>query len=74
MEGTIFKIICISSCKSQGSRKIQVNKGEIFDTNHLDFPLLFLRSNGKFLGIYGRSNFIKLDEYRNTAIEDILND
>ena len=67
-----YKVICISSCKSQGSRKVQVNRGEIFDNKDFYFPQLFLRSNGKFLGVYDRSNFIKLDEYRNTTIDNLL--
>ena len=60
----------------------KIKKGEIFTTNNSDFfwlpnlARLYSSSDGHlpedYLGLFNNSNFMKLEEYRNTKIEKLL--
>jgi len=78
-----FKIICVSDCQVLGfqgdpsSRGTNIKIGDVFVSDDYDFNhgvniiRLFSEKN-LFLGLYKKSNFKKLDEFRNEKIETIL--
>jgi hypothetical protein len=76
-----IKIICIKPCENhqeyKGWNNSQIEKGQIFTTNDVDFydlnRYLYLYSDQKFLGLFDKSNFIRLDEYRNNIIYELTN-
>jgi len=86
MENYEFKIICIKNCYASAWRTSfgpfsgtngKIKKGEIFTTNNSDFFYLgnmtrLYSTDGDFLGLFDNSNFMKLEEYRNTKIEKLL--
>ena len=81
-----FKIICIKDCDNAFADMYnKVEKGEIFITNNREFnytswygspvkgfEYVILNKNGRPFGLYDKSNFMLLEEYRSNKIEDIL--
>jgi hypothetical protein len=79
-----FKIVCIKNCEESLTAKHwwidnkprKIKSGEIFTTNNFNFfyveDLARVLKNGEFWGIFERSNFMMLEEYRNTKIEELL--
>jgi hypothetical protein len=64
-----FKIICIEDF-------FGVTKGEIFETDNYEFNYLSgnlrLIKDGYILGVFKKENFMKLEDYRNKVIGEIL--
>ena len=73
-----FKIICISMSTGIGPGNIVISRGEIFKTNNYEFnygeEYARLFSNGKILGIFKKSDFKTLQEYRSDKLKSILNE
>lgn len=72
-----FKIICISSCKGSGFLgDVEIDKGEIFNTNYYEFnyggTYARLFRNGRILGLFEQKNFLKLEDYRHKTINDLV--
>ena len=80
-----FKIVCIKNCEESLTTKRwwidnkprKIKSGEIFTTNNFNFFYLgnmtrLYSSDGDYLGLFDNSNFMKLEEYRNTKIEKLL--
>ena len=72
-----FKIICISSCKGLGFLSdVEIEKGEIFNTNYYEFnygeTYARLFRNGRILGLFEQKNFLKLEDYRHKTINDLV--
>jgi len=65
------------------NKKNKIKNGQIFTTNNSDFfwlpnlARLYSSSDGHlpedYLGLFHHSNFMMLEEYRNTKIEELLN-
>jgi len=81
--GIEFQIICIKDCKSLlTNNDIEIKKGDIFLTNEYNFywpnendkgESVRLIKDFKIMAICDNSNFMKLDDWRNTTIDDLLN-
>jgi len=82
MENYEFKVICIKNCEEARQEPwpwnteipIRIKNGQIFTTSdffYLNLARLF-SSDGDYLGLFERSNFMKLEEYRNFKIEELL--
>ena len=79
-----FKIICVSSCKHLVDSKTgkgflgdeEIKKGEIFNTNYYEFnyagTYARLFRNGKIIGLFEQKNFLKIEDYRNKTIDDLI--
>jgi hypothetical protein len=81
-----FKIICIKTCEEERQLPLQylpnkktrkIKNGQIFTTNNSDFFWVtnlarLFSSDGDYLGVFHRSNFMKIEEYRNIKIEKLL--
>ena len=79
-----FKIVCIKNCEESLTAKRwwidnkprKIKSGEIFTTNNFNFfyseDLARVLKNGEFWGLFDNSNFMKLEVYRNTKIEKLL--
>ena len=72
----VDKVICIKDCENLlNFHDVGIKKGEIFLTdecNNLHLAHIRLIKDLKIIAICHRSNFMKLDEYRNTTIDDLL--
>ena len=77
-----YKIICIKSCfniRETLEYTQYITKGEIFiiEDYQFDSPYymdIWIWKDGRNIGLYKKSNFIKLDEYRNNIINDIIDE
>jgi len=70
----VDKVICIKDCENLLTfPDVGIKKGEIFltDTN-LNLAHIRLIKDLKIIAICDRSNFMKLDEYRNYNIDNLL--
>ncbi len=79
--------ICISDCKSIADNPLEIKKGQTFITNKAEFnystgnetscfnfkeDLIRLSINNIIIGLFKKINFMKIEDWRNNAIEDIM--
>jgi len=81
MENYEFKVICIKNCEEarqepwRRNNPIRIKNGQIFTTSDFFWLTNLARlfsSDGDYLGLFERSNFMVLEEYRNIKIEKLL--
>jgi len=72
------KVICIKDCENlltfHDFHDVGIKKGEIFltDKSNLNLTHIRLIKDLKIIAICDNSNFMKLDEYRNYNIDNLL--